>query len=244
MSLRIKLILITTAVVAILFGASEWMSYQHTTALLEEHERILTETADHTVALQKLRATKERMFLSVTTVRVLHAAITLLVAVSALNYVWYRVVYRPIQRLLAHINSMGRGTWNSAIPIKRHDEIGELTAAFNELGQQLTSSFEHINTASKLSAFALIGGRLLRNVTLFRSELAAAVKCYDRRDETGYSTGREILTSVGKQLEELEERFQKDFDQQFSANRQGPVPVSPQNLKAPELHRARRKITG
>jgi HAMP domain-containing protein len=176
------------------------------------------------------------MFLSVTTVRVLHAVITLLVAVSALNYVWYRVVYRPIQRLLAHINSMGRGTWHSPIPIKRRDEIGELTAAFNELGQQLTSSFEHINTASKLSAFALIGGRLLRSVTSFRSELGAAVKSYDDRNETGHSTGREILTSIEKQLEELEKRFQQDFDKQFSASCRRSLPAASESLEAPKLH--------
>jgi HAMP domain-containing protein len=232
MTLRMKLILMTTVVVTVLFGVAEWLSYQQTTALLEEHERILTETADHGVALQKLRATKERMFLSVTTVRVLHAVITLLVAVAALNSVWYSVVYRPIQRLLGHINSMGRGTWHSPIPVKRRDEIGELTAAFNELGQQLTSAFDHINSATKLSAFALIGGRLLRRITSFRSEVAAALKYYDRRDDRGYSTGREILTSVEKQLEHLEEQFQKDFDQLFSSTAQEPAGAPEQTLAA------------
>jgi hypothetical protein len=58
------------------------------------------------------------------------------------------------------------------------------------------------------------------------------VKCYDRRNETGYSTGREILTSVEKQLEELEKRFQQDFDQQLSASRHGPVLPSSQSPNA------------
>ena len=40
---------------------------QHTTALLERHEAILVETADHAVALEKLRATRAKMFVSVTT---------------------------------------------------------------------------------------------------------------------------------------------------------------------------------
>lgn len=232
MSLRIKLILITTAVVTVLFGVSEWWSYQHTAALLAEHERILIETADHSIALQKLQATKDRMFLSVTTIRVLHAAVTLLVAVAALNYVWYRVVYRPIQRLLAQINSMVRGTWHSSIPVRRRDEIGELTVAFNDLGQQLTASFEHINTASKLSAFALIGGRLLRSVTSARSDIAAALKCYDRGTEAGRSMGREILTTVDSQLGTLEQRFQEDFDKEFSATRRTPPSVSGEVMEA------------
>jgi HAMP domain-containing protein len=221
MSLRIKLMLITTAAVTVLFGLSEWLSYRHTAALLDQHEAILIETADHTVALQKLKATRDRMFVSVTTVRVLHAVVTLLVAVATLNYVWYRVIYRPIQRLLANINSMGRGTWHSSIPVKRHDEIGELTVAFNDLGRQLTSSFEHINSATRLSAFALIGGRLVRHVTSIRSEIAAALNCFDRGTDAGHRMGVEVLAAVQSQLDRLEERFQKDFDDEFSATSPG-----------------------
>jgi HAMP domain-containing protein len=221
MSLRIRLILITTAVVTILFGVSEWLSYQHTAALLDEHEAILMETADHTAALQKLQQTRDRMFLSVTTVRVAHAVLTLLLAVAALNYIWYRIIYRPIQRLLSHINSMGRGTWHSSIPVKRHDEIGELTVAFNELGQQLTSSFQHINSASKLSALAFTGGRFVRSITSVRSDIAAALKCFSRGTETGRSAGVEIIAGVQTQLDALEERFQKEFEEEFSATVQG-----------------------
>jgi HAMP domain-containing protein len=226
MSLRIKLILITTAVVTVLFGVSEWLSFQHTAQLLDEHEAILIETADHIVALQRLRATRDRMFLGVTTIRVLHAALTLLFAVAALNYVWYGVIYRPIQRLLSHINSMSRGTWLSFMPVKRHDEIGELTGAFNDLGQQLTLTFQHINSASKLSALALIGGRFVRSITSVRSEIAAAVKCLDRGTNAERSTGMEILTAVQTQLDELEERFEKEFDLEFAPN------VSARRLRA------------
>src|SRR5690242_16685349 len=101
MSLRTKLILITTAVVSVLFGVSEWLSYEQTSALLNQHEAILMETADHTVALEKLKATRERMFVSTTMMRVIHAVGTLIIAVAFLNYIWFRVIYRPIERLLS-----------------------------------------------------------------------------------------------------------------------------------------------
>ena len=228
MSLRIKLVLITTAVVTILFGVSEWLSYQHTAALLDEHESILIQTADHTIALQKLQATRDRMFLSVTTVRVVHALVTLLFAVAALNYIWYRIVYRPIQRLLGQINSMGRGTWQCPIPVKRHDEIGELTVAFNELGEQLTSTFQHIDSASKLSAIALTGGRFVRSISSVRSDIAAALKCFALRTEAGRSAGLEIIAGVQAQLDGLEERFHKDFEQEFSSRLQGDAPLPKQ----------------
>ena len=126
MALRLRLILLTTAVVLVLFGISEWLNYRYTAALLEQHEAILVETADHAVALEKLREHARQMFLSVTTVRVLHAALTLIIAVAILNYLWYRVFYRPVRRLLAQVNIMGRGTWKSALPVNRNDEIGQL----------------------------------------------------------------------------------------------------------------------
>ena len=51
MILRLRLMLVTSAVVLFLFGISGWLSYRHTAALLEQHEAILVETADHAVAL-------------------------------------------------------------------------------------------------------------------------------------------------------------------------------------------------
>lgn len=219
MTLRLRLILVTSAVALFLFGVSEWLSYRHTAALLKQHEAILVETADHAVALEKLRNTRNNMLLSVTTVRVLHAAVTLIISVAVLNYVWYRVVYRPIHRLLAQINIMGRGTWNSALPVHRNDEIGQLTAAFNELGQQLTSTFRHINTSSRLSALALIGNRLVREISVARGELLAATQALwaaDRRDDRTLSAVS-ALNAVHSKLEQMETQFQSDFDHEVAA---------------------------
>ena len=203
MTLRTKLILMTTAVVTLLFGVSEWLSYRHITALLDQHETILVETTDHAVALERLRDTRDHALLSVTSIRLLHAAGTLVIAVAILNLVWYRVIYRPIRQLLSQINIMGRGTWSCALPVKRNDEIGELTSAFNRLGEQLTSSFHHISASSKLSALALIGGRLAR-------ELAAI------RRRIGVGGGGELAV-IEQQLETLETHLQTDFERELSA---------------------------
>jgi HAMP domain-containing protein len=216
MSLRIWLILITTMVVTVLFGVSEWFSYQHTAALLDEHEAILMETADHAVALEKLKATRDRMFVSVTVARMLHAVVTLLLAVAILNYVWYRVIYRPIQRLLSHINSMGRGTWHSPVPVKRHDEIGELSTAFNDLGRELHSTFQHINAASRLSALALIGGRTVRSITSVRVQIAESIKALEQGKDGGRARCIATLVSVQTELAGMQDCFQHDFNQEFS----------------------------
>jgi HAMP domain-containing protein len=231
MSLRIRLILVTTAVVTVLFGISEWLSYRQTAALLDEHERILVETSDHTVALQTLRATRARMFLSATTMRILHAAGTLVIAVAILNYVWYRVIYRPIRRLLSQINIMGRGTWKSALPVKRNDEIGELTTAFNDLGQQLTSTFHHINTSSKLSALALVGSRLVREVRAVREQIVSSTRSLEGCTGPAIETAITTLTEAHGHLERLESQFQKDFDEELSAVSMHPPTADKQNQR-------------
>lgn len=217
MSLRIKLILITTAVVTVLFGISEWASYQQTAALLDQHEAILRETADHTVALEKLKATRERMFIGSTIMRLIHAGATLIIAVGILNYIWYRVIYRPIQRLLNQINIMGRGTWAAAIAVKRNDEIGQLTTAFNDLGQQLNSTFEHINSSSKLSALAFIGNRIMREVAAVRAQMEATSRSLESCPRRDIVPAMVTLTAAHTQLRNLEMQFEKEFDREFSA---------------------------
>jgi HAMP domain-containing protein len=217
MTLRLRLILLTTVVVTVLFGISEWLSFRNTAALLDQHEAILRETADHTVALRKLEATRNSMFVSATTVRILHAVGTLLIAVAILNYVWYRVVYRPIQRLLSHINVMRLGTWHTAIPVTRNDEIGQLETAFNDLGEQLQSNFRSISASSKLAAMALIGHRILRPISSIRSQLAVSVQNIERRNDRGIHAGVEILGAVDNELGDLSTNFQKAFEPELAA---------------------------
>jgi methyl-accepting chemotaxis protein len=203
-------------VVTLLFGVSEWLSYRHITALLDQHAAILADTTDHTVALERLRYTRDHALLSVTSVRILYAAGTLLIAVAVLNLVWYRTIYRPIRDLLKQINIMGRGTWKCPLPVRRDDEIGELTTAFNELGRQLTSTFEHINASSKLSALALIGGRLVREVTATRNRIVEASRGLRSGTPDGLAAATANLDEVENKLTTLEGGFQAAFDEELS----------------------------
>lgn len=236
MTLRLRLILLTTAVVTVLFGVSEWLSFRHTAELLEQHEAILRETADHTIALRKLEATRNSMFVSVTTMRVLHAAGTLLIAVAILNYVWYRVVYRPLQRLLSHINVMRLGTWHTPIPVTRHDEIGQLETAFNDLGAQLQSNFRHISASSKLAAMALIGHRILRRISSIQNQLAVSVQNLQRRNDRGLRTGLEILTVVDSELGSMSSDFQQTFDAELAAAAAAPPGIAGSVGDRPTVH--------
>jgi hypothetical protein len=82
MALRSRLVFATSAVVLVLFGISEWLSYRQNRTLFEQHEVILAETTDHAVALEKLRATRSKMFRSVTATRVNHAELTLIISAA------------------------------------------------------------------------------------------------------------------------------------------------------------------
>ncbi|HYI94714.1 MAG TPA: HAMP domain-containing protein [Bryobacteraceae bacterium] len=218
MSLRVKLILITSGIILTLFGVSEWLSYRQTSALLEQHENILIATADHSLALAKLQETREKMFSHVTTMRILHAAITLLAAVVALNYAWYRVIYGPIRHLLSQINIMGRGTWNAAINIKGTGEIAELATAFNHLGEQLTETMRYVNTSSQLSAFALVGNRLVRQIGIARGQIVTAINLLQKSERSNKAKTDgvlEALEGANSSLGSVERHFETAFERQF-----------------------------
>lgn len=218
MTLRLKLMLVTSGIVLTLFGVSEWLSYRQTSALLEQHEAILIETTDHSVALAKLQETREKMFSPVTTLRILHAVLTLAAAVAALNYVWYKVVYGPIRRLLSQINIMGRGTWHASIPVSGSDEITELAKAFNHLGAQLAETVRYINTSSQLSALALVGNRLVRQINISCGQITTAIDLLQRptqgdaRSTEGVAA---VLKNINASLLSIEGHFEIAFDNQF-----------------------------
>ena len=218
MSLRLKLILVTSGIVLTLFGVSEWLSYRQTSTLLEQHEAILIATADHALALAKLQETKGKMFSHVTTMRILHAVITLLAAVVALNYVWYKVVYGRIRHLLSQINIMGRGTWNAAIRVDGDDEIAELATAFNHLGTQLTDTVRYIKTSSQLSAFALMGNRLVRQISIARGQIVTAINLVqksERVDDRARDGALAALEGANSSLGSVERHFEAAFERQF-----------------------------
>lgn len=217
-SLRVKLIIVTSAIVVMLFGISEWFSYMQTSALLEQHEAILVETTDHTLALAKLQETKGRMFSRVTAMRLLHAVLTLFAAVAALNYVWYKLIFGPVQRLQSQVTSMGRGTWDASVSVEGKDEIAELAAAFNQLGNQLATTVRHINTSSQLSAFALIGNRLIRQINIARGQVVAALEILKKSDRQTHSAPEglaESLEGAIASLGSIERHFETAFERQL-----------------------------
>ncbi len=217
MSLRTKLTLATTAVVLGLFGLSEWTIFHQANVFLERHQAILAGGAD-SAALAQFEEAKRDLFVNLRLLTVLHAILTVLAAAALLNLLWYRLVLRPVRRLLSHINVMRRGTWSQPIPVDRDDEIGQLTRAFNGLGEELTRAVHQFGATSKLSALALIGNRIVRRVRLSKEHAEGVSGLLEVARQYGQPVPEAAVRNlrfVSKTLQEIETEFAADFDRQF-----------------------------
>jgi methyl-accepting chemotaxis protein len=218
MTLKAKLILTTTLFVVVLFGVSEWLNYRANSAFITQCKEMLEARVDHPVLLLRLEEAQSQMLARVTKLRIAHAAVTLLVAVAVLNLLWYRLILLPIRQILSHINVMGRGTWTGSIPVRRKDEIGQLALAFNELSGTLNSTIHQFAAASKLSALALLGTRMVRKINLAKDHVNGVMillKVARQRDRNVPKAAIDNLQFTAGSLEELKEEFETQFQQEF-----------------------------
>ena len=227
MTLKAKLWITTTAAIILLVGVSEWLSYRQTAAFLDSHEAVMRQGAGPE-ALSELRANKQRLFVHLAATRVFNAAITIGALAVVLNALWYRLVLAPIGLLLGHINRMSRGTWTGHIPVARRDEIGQLTEAFNQLGDQLTLTIHQFATASKLSAIALVTQRIARGAEIAQIRLLGIANMLRRaRPADGVPEPVfEDLEVVAASLKEIQRHAETEFDTQFRLHAAVPVPPS------------------
>jgi HAMP domain-containing protein len=223
MRLRTKLLLASSAIVLVILGLSEWIGYRQTSVFLTAHAKQMeTEFghASHGDALKELRHGSEILFVRLATLHSFHAAFTVVALVLALNALWNRAVLRPLSELLEHLNYMRRGTWNTPVPVRNRDEIGELTQAFNELGGQLTLTVQQFGSASKLSAMALLGQSMVRKVLSASEILRASLAEVEINNGFAGVTERARLQLVLKLLDEIPEQFEKEFKREMDHHSQ------------------------
>ncbi len=75
------------------------------------------------------------------------AAIVFLICLLAMLLA--RVFLRPVRRLQAATLQISAGDYNVTIPVKSHDEIGDLTHAFNEMSRSLQTKEQLLNAQRK-----------------------------------------------------------------------------------------------
>jgi class 3 adenylate cyclase len=73
------------------------------------------------------------------------AVAAMIVAVCVASMVLAQLLLRPIRRLQAGTRKISSGDYEVSIPVTSHDEIGDLTAAFNEMSRNLAIKDELLN---------------------------------------------------------------------------------------------------
>ncbi len=219
--LKTSLFLATALAVLVILGLSEWLSYRQMSGFLRDHMAIMEAEMNHADLVANLRQGRETLAVRLGWVHVLHAAATVAALILVLNTLCNRIVLSPIQELLRHINLMGRGTWAAAIPVRRKDEIGQLTQAFNELGDQLSLTVQQFAAASKLSVLALLGQALVRRVLAAGDQLRATELLLVKASEHHAAVHEEALARLAvaiKALEEIPAVLDEEFDRQFRSH--------------------------
>ncbi len=242
MKLKNRLLLATSLTVLIVLAASEWLSYRHTVAFLQEHEIHMRAQQDHTLLVDALHIGQRSLLATLVSLHVIHAVITVLALIVVLNFLWYRLVIRRLDLLLRHINSMSLGTWTDTIPVGRADEIGQVCQAFNALGGQLTMTVQQFATASKLSALALLGHSLVRKIVVIRDHLQAVTGMVGLAKGDGREVPESVLPNLEciiASLQEIPAEFEVEFTRQMNQHRaQGTTRSGPQLEGRPGKSRA------
>ena len=116
--------------------------------------------------------------------RVLSAVLVPVFLVCLLAVYLAQVFVRPIKRLRAGAQQISAGDYHVEIPVEAHDEIGDLTEAFNEMSRSLTVKEDQITQQRD------------ENDQLLHSFMPATVATRFRKGEDPISIEREHVTVI------------------------------------------------
>lgn len=221
MKLKTRLLLATTLTVLVILAASEWLNYVSTTGFLNGHEADMVRVRDHTSLVTGLDRSKHDLFKRLVLLHLAHACLTVLGLIGVLHILWWRVFLRPLEQLLRHIHAMGLGTWTDPICVERHDEIGDLIKAFNALGDQIAASVQQVSATSRLSAMALLGGRIVRKTVVARDHVRAIQQMLEGARRQGGTIPEQAianLTTIAGDLDEIANQFEAEFAHEFESH--------------------------
>ena len=231
MTLKARLLLGTAVTTLAILGASECLSYFTTAAFVKGHETAMAQVGHHVSLLADLERGKHDLLRKLIWLHLAHAGLTVLGLIGILQILWWRLFLSPLDSILKHIRAMGLGTWTNPIPLERSDEVGDLIRAFNSLGDQLAAAVEQVAITSRLSAVALVGGRMARKATSIRDRvrsvevLMAAVQ--RERDVPEAVLLR--LSEIGADLDAIRTDFEAAFAHEFETHSVNPRGVQQGN---------------
>jgi two-component system, NtrC family, nitrogen regulation sensor histidine kinase NtrY len=127
-------------------------------------------------------------------------------------------VTRPVRRLSEGARAVTEGNWNARVDVRGHDEMGQLSRAFNRMTEQLSEQRERLVQAERVAAWRELARRLAHELKNPLFPLQTTVENLRRAKEQGRerqfeevfqeSTG--ILLSEIDNLKKIIRRF-SDF---------------------------------
>lgn len=220
MKLKTRLLLATSLTVLVVLGASELLNYFNVASFVNGHETAMAQVGHHSSLVAELARGKHDLFRRLIWLHAVHACLTVLGLIGVLHILWWRLFLRPLDCLLTHVHAMGLGTWTDPIPLERSDEIGDVIKAFNALGDQLAASVQQIAGTSRLSAIALLGGRVVRKTTLVRDHVGALELILATARNEGCAIPEAVipnLAAISSELERIRDEFEALFAHEFQS---------------------------
>jgi HAMP domain-containing protein len=156
MTLRTKVLLPPLLTGLILMAAFEWWGYRQAAGVQRLHEQ----------SAAGLSSPGRRVISHTSTGYRVLGGLGIAGAVAlAWNRISWRLIAADIRGLRRQVNDIALGTWVRPRPELRTDEIGSVAMALDDLGSKLQATTMQFAAASQLAATALVGQRLLRQVS-------------------------------------------------------------------------------
>jgi hypothetical protein len=219
MSLKTKLTLACSGVVLMLFGFSGWISHAQISAHLRQWTALLAGPGNHSTAIAHLQHDGQFLFEKLAVLWFSTAIATCLMLAAVLHHLWRNVVECRFRELIGRIEGMSRGTWTEPRREGPHDEVGGLTDAINQLGDRLSFTVHQFAAASKLSALAILGQRMVRRVVIAREHvlaIGALLEVSRERLEVVPEAALRNLEAAAAVLTAVESEFETEFQKELS----------------------------
>ncbi len=187
-----------------------------------------------TLIRSKVTADATRVTTTTSIIAIIIASLVFVLMISLTIFIGRRI-HHPIQTLIDKIKPISQGDFKVRVPVKYHDELGELTIAINSMAEQLQSSTvskKQAETASKAkSAFLASMSHELRtplNAIIGYSELLQEES--EESGEDKYVDDLRKISFAGKHLLNL---VQDVLD--LSKIESGRMTISPEAFKLHQL---------
>ena len=114
-------------------------------------------------------------------------------------------VTRPIEELAAGAGEVAAGNWETRVPVRSRDEVGQLTEAFNEMTRQLAEQRERLVQTERVAAWRELARRLAHELKNPLFPLQLTVENLQRaREQTSEQFDEVFFESTATLRAELE----------------------------------------